>query len=152
MYVNDSSPKRRKRRKMRIEATVTAAHEHFDWAFMKQLTIVFYRRPNLSECDQCVLQLAQMAEESPTPPPPQATNSPSSEQSNPAELPPPVSTPPTTVQDRVELLARARIFLNSPQILEQDVTAKRKFLSEKGLSELEIERLLREPVRASWFP
>ena len=79
--------------------------------------------------------------ETSTPPP---TNAPSSQQSKPV---PPVSTPPT--QDRTELLARARVFLNSPQILDQDAAIKRNFLSEKGLSEAEIERLLREPVRAS---
>ena len=81
--------------------------------------------------------------ETSTPPP---TNVPSSQQSKPA---PPVSTPLTIAQDRTELLARARVFLNSPQILDQDAAIKRKFLSEKGLSEAEIERLLREPVRAS---
>ena len=79
-------------------------------------------------------------------PPP--TNMSSSDQS-----PPPstiATTPPDIVQDRTELLTRARLFLNSPQILYQDATAKRNFLLDKGLNEPEIERLLRELVRASW--
>jgi Pex14 N-terminal domain len=79
-----------------------------------------------------------MAEESPTPPP--------SEQPKPADSPLHVS----TLQDRTELLARARTFLNSPQILNQNANAKREFLSEKGLTEPEIERLIREPVRATY--
>jgi hypothetical protein len=87
-----------------------------------------------------------MAEETPPPPP-------STEQTKPAESPSPstiTTIPPASAQplDRRELLARALIFLNSPQILDQDVAAKRKFLSEKGLNEQEVEGLLREPVRA----
>ncbi|KAF9076978.1 hypothetical protein BDP27DRAFT_1379862 [Rhodocollybia butyracea] len=45
---------------------------------------------------------------------------------------------------RSELISRARIFLNSPQIQNQDLFAKRRFLLEKGLNESEIELLLRE--------
>jgi hypothetical protein len=88
-----------------------------------------------------------MPEEAPTLLPP------STEQTKPVESPSSITItpiPPASAQDRTELLARARIFLNSLQILDQDVAAKRKFLSEKGLNEQEVEGLLREPVRASW--
>jgi hypothetical protein len=89
-----------------------------------------------------------MPEEAPTLLPP------STEQTKLAESPSSmtITIPPASesAQDRTELLARARIFLNSLQILDQDVAAKRKFLSEKGLNEQEVEGLLREPVRASW--
>ena len=84
----------------------------------------------------------------PPPPPPTITSSPS--QTSPAETTLPVLTPPTIAQDRTELLTHARVFLNSPRILNQDFAAKRKFLSEKGLSEPEIEGLLREPVYTIW--
>ncbi|KAI0335652.1 hypothetical protein GY45DRAFT_1267998 [Cubamyces sp. BRFM 1775] len=67
------------------------------------------------------------------------------------ELPPPQSEPapppPTntaTVDDRSELLQRARSFLNSPQVRHEDISAKRQFLVEKGLREAEIEGLLQE--------
>ncbi|KAF5393005.1 hypothetical protein D9757_001316 [Collybiopsis confluens] len=46
--------------------------------------------------------------------------------------------------DRSELISRARIFLSSPQIQNQDIFAKRAFLLEKGLNEYEIEQILRE--------
>jgi Pex14 N-terminal domain len=88
-----------------------------------------------------------MAEDSQVPPPSNTV----SEQPKPGDSLSPVPTPPA-VQDRTELFDRARTFLNSPQILDQDAIAKRKFLSEKGLTESEIEHLLREPVRGSWFP
>ncbi|KAG5648864.1 alpha-1,4-glucan branching enzyme [Asterophora parasitica] len=48
------------------------------------------------------------------------------------------------VPDRSELLARARGFLQSPQIVQQDIMAKRSFLEEKGLNDVEIDSLLRE--------
>jgi hypothetical protein len=51
---------------------------------------------------------------------------------------------PTT--DRSELLSRARTFLTSPHIQDQDLFAKRQFLVEKGLNESEVEGLLRELV------
>ncbi|KAG6821519.1 hypothetical protein H0H93_000028 [Arthromyces matolae] len=56
--------------------------------------------------------------------------------------------------DRTELLSRARGFLHSPQIMQQDALAKRQFLVEKGLNELEIDGLLREipPPRPSVPP
>jgi hypothetical protein len=50
---------------------------------------------------------------------------------------------------RSELLDRARHFLSSPQVIHQDHESKRRFLSEKGLSDEEVQLLLREMVRAS---
>ncbi|KZT29250.1 hypothetical protein NEOLEDRAFT_1145036 [Neolentinus lepideus HHB14362 ss-1] len=56
---------------------------------------------------------------------------------------------PTDATDRSELLNRARTFLRSPQVSDEDIWAKRKFLTEKGLTEPEIDGLLRElPPRA----
>ncbi|KAG6817849.1 hypothetical protein H0H87_001681 [Tephrocybe sp. NHM501043] len=46
--------------------------------------------------------------------------------------------------DRSDLLSRARGFLQSPQIINQDIVAKRQFLVKKGLNEAEIDFLLRE--------
>lgn len=67
------------------------------------------------------------------------------------QLTPPQNDPPPSVapapEDRTELLQRARAFLSSPQVRHEDLTAKRRFLGEKGLSEDEIESLLREVVR-----
>ena len=51
-----------------------------------------------------------------------------------------------TKESREELIAKARSFLTSPQIQHEDVSAKRKFLSEKGLNDSEINGLLRELV------
>ncbi|KAK7470397.1 hypothetical protein VKT23_001824 [Stygiomarasmius scandens] len=51
---------------------------------------------------------------------------------------------PTPSDDRTELISRARTFLTSPQVRNQDLFAKRSFLLEKGLTEPEIELLLRE--------
>jgi hypothetical protein len=47
-----------------------------------------------------------------------------------------------------ELLDRARHFLSSPQVVHQDYESKRRFLTEKGLSDEEAQLLLREMVRA----
>lgn len=55
---------------------------------------------------------------------------------------------PTEAPNREQLLDRARSFLVSPQVQNQDLPAKRAFLREKGLSEAEIENLLRTVVRA----
>ncbi|KJA29926.1 hypothetical protein HYPSUDRAFT_126070 [Hypholoma sublateritium FD-334 SS-4] len=49
---------------------------------------------------------------------------------------------PTEAPNREQLLDRARSFLVSPQVQNQDLPAKRAFLREKGLSEAEIEKLL----------
>jgi hypothetical protein len=49
--------------------------------------------------------------------------------------------------DRSELLVRARHFLSSPQVIDQDYESKRRFLAEKGLTDGEIQLLLREMVR-----
>ncbi|KAI0960456.1 hypothetical protein AcW1_004963 [Taiwanofungus camphoratus] len=46
--------------------------------------------------------------------------------------------------DRTELLRKARAFLGSPQVRREDDVAKRRFLTEKGLTDIEIDRLLQE--------
>ena len=58
------------------------------------------------------------------------------------------SSSPTTTPHRSELLDRARHFLSSPQVIYQGHESKRRFLSEKGLSDGEVQLLLREMVRA----
>jgi hypothetical protein len=57
------------------------------------------------------------------------------------------SVPRTPVSNRFELLDRARHFLSSPQVIHQDHESKRRFLTEKGLTDGEIRLLLREMVR-----
>lgn len=57
--------------------------------------------------------------------------------------------PPPT--DRAELLQRARAFLTSPQVGHEDVSAKRRFLAEKGLTDTEIDSLLYEVVRSRQY-
>ena len=58
---------------------------------------------------------------------------------------------------REGLLAKARAFLRQPDVHSQDVSARRGFLTEKGLDAEEIEQLLSETVRApsymyrAWF-
>jgi len=59
------------------------------------------------------------------------------------------SSSPMPTPHRSELLDRARHFLSSPQVIHQDHESKRRFLSEKGLSDGEVQLLLREMVRAS---
>ena len=54
------------------------------------------------------------------------------------------SSPPST--SREELMSRARSFLHSPQIQHEDANSKHRFLAEKGLTDLEIDVLLRELV------
>ena len=54
-------------------------------------------------------------------------------------------------EDRGLLLDRARAFLTSPQIRHEEPAAKRRFLAEKGLNEVEIEGLMRELVRSTAF-
>ncbi|PSR93767.1 hypothetical protein PHLCEN_2v4662 [Hermanssonia centrifuga] len=51
---------------------------------------------------------------------------------------------PSQPTDRTELIDRARIFLNSPQVRYEDPSAKRRFLAEKGLNDTEIDGLLQE--------
>ena len=55
---------------------------------------------------------------------------------------------PTEDLNREHLLDRARSFLASPQVQNQDLPSKRAFLREKGLSEAETENLLHTLVRA----
>ena len=52
----------------------------------------------------------------------------------------------TNPEDRSDLLAKARSFLASPQVRNEDVKAKRAFLVEKGLNDTEIVELLRTIV------
>jgi len=59
------------------------------------------------------------------------------------------SSSPMPTPHRSELLDRARHFLSSPQVIHQDHESKRRFLSEKGLSDEEVQLLLCEVVRAS---
>ncbi|KAI4526578.1 hypothetical protein K525DRAFT_233079 [Schizophyllum commune Loenen D] len=51
---------------------------------------------------------------------------------------------PSVAEDRTILLERARHFLASPQIQQQDDAGKRRFLSEKGLKAEEVDAVLRE--------
>ncbi|KAI0307026.1 hypothetical protein B0F90DRAFT_1813852 [Multifurca ochricompacta] len=50
----------------------------------------------------------------------------------------------TSTSNRIELLDKARHFLSSPQVVHQDYESKRRFLVEKGLSDGEVQQLLRE--------
>ena len=59
--------------------------------------------------------------------------------------------PAPMFEDRGLLLDRARAFLTSPQIRHEEPAAKRRFLAEKGLNEVEIEGLMRELVRSTVF-
>ncbi|KAI0268108.1 hypothetical protein BC834DRAFT_867934 [Gloeopeniophorella convolvens] len=63
----------------------------------------------------------------------------------PDQAPLPLQAP---VANRAELLDRARHFLSSPQVVHQDHDSKRRFLVEKGLSDGEIQILLREMLPA----
>lgn len=58
---------------------------------------------------------------------------------------------PPLLDERTVLLDRARAFLVSPQIRHEETSAKRRFLSEKGLVVEEIETLLRELVSDSAY-
>ena len=50
-------------------------------------------------------------------------------------------------ESRQDLLSRAQAFLTSPQVRDQDDMAKRKFLTEKGLTPVEVDYLLQGIVR-----
>jgi hypothetical protein len=63
----------------------------------------------------------------------------------------PIADSSNPAQDRSELYSRARSFLLSPQVIHQDVPAKRRFLVEKGLTDEEIGRLLLEAVSSLNF-
>jgi hypothetical protein len=69
----------------------------------------------------------------------------------PAQTPSPAPQPVALVEDRASLLTRARQFLLSPQVHDENENSKRRFLQEKGLSEDEIGLLLREQVRIAPF-
>ncbi|KAK0461924.1 uncharacterized protein EV420DRAFT_1527919, partial [Desarmillaria tabescens] len=66
--------------------------------------------------------------------------------SSPVQIPSTTDTTPAVnnVDDRAQLISRARSFLRSPSIQQQDIFSKRRFLLDKGLNEVEIESLLRE--------
>ncbi|KAI0677359.1 hypothetical protein C8Q78DRAFT_1002404 [Trametes maxima] len=78
--------------------------------------------------------------------PAEAASEPPSSQASPpptVEAPQPSSVSPAP-EDRSVLLQRARAFLSSPQVRHEDLVAKRRFLTEKGLTNDEVEGLLRE--------
>lgn len=52
-------------------------------------------------------------------------------------------------EGRSSLLERARAFLMSSRVVHEPVEAKRRFLAEKGLNEVEVESLMRELVRSN---
>ncbi|KIY73842.1 hypothetical protein CYLTODRAFT_385849 [Cylindrobasidium torrendii FP15055 ss-10] len=56
-------------------------------------------------------------------------------------------------QHRPQLIERARAFLMSPAVQQQDMTAKRQFLLDKGLSESEIANIFRDlPTQMPLIP
>lgn len=54
--------------------------------------------------------------------------------------------PVAAASNRSDLIQQARTFLQSPQIHSEDYAAKRRFLSKKGLNDVEIDSLLQETV------
>jgi hypothetical protein len=50
------------------------------------------------------------------------------------------------IDNHQKLIDKARTFLASPQVRNEDIPAKRTFLSEKGLTDAEIDQLIRELV------
>lgn len=80
-------------------------------------------------------------------PPPEPSSKPDT--SSPSESQSPGTLPTSPLENRAELLNRARSFLMSPQIPHEDIIAKRRFLVEKGLSDAEIAGLLQELVSLS---
>ncbi|KAL1723438.1 hypothetical protein EV715DRAFT_286306 [Schizophyllum commune] len=54
----------------------------------------------------------------------------------------------SVAEDRTTLLERARHFLASPQIQQQDDAGKRRFLSDKGLKAEEVDAVLRETLQS----
>lgn len=76
-------------------------------------------------------------------------DSPKASSTEPPETTP--SSPPSI--NREELMSRARSFLHSPQIQHEDANSKHRFLAEKGLTDSEIDVLLRElPQQAPVIP
>ncbi|TFK68216.1 hypothetical protein BDN72DRAFT_821582 [Pluteus cervinus] len=87
-----------------------------------------------------------MADDTGSPP---TTNAPTEVQPTPSAPAPIPSTSeassnPPNPTNRQDLITKARSFLLSPQTQYYDITTKRKFLADKGLSQEEITRLLRE--------
>lgn len=69
-----------------------------------------------------------------------------SQPSDQPDVPTPAPTMTEHPESRAALIERAKLFLVSPQILHEDLAAKRRFLVEKGLSDDEIGGLLQELV------
>lgn len=68
-----------------------------------------------------------------------------SEPTTPPDQPQPTPASPAAEsgsESRRDLLSRAQAFLTSPQIRDQDDAAKRKFLTDKGLTPTEVDYLL----------
>jgi hypothetical protein len=81
-----------------------------------------------------------------SPPPAGHSEPPSTSATQP--VPPPEHASSTMpMSNRSELLDRARHFLTSAQVIHQDHESKRRFLTDKGLTDGEIQLLLREMVR-----
>ena len=59
----------------------------------------------------------------------------------------PAATTVPTEEGHSQLLEKARAFLASPQVRHDDPEVSRKFLSEKGLNDEEINSLMKELVR-----
>jgi hypothetical protein len=64
-------------------------------------------------------------------------------------LPAPNSTLDPSSDYRAQLIARAQNFLALPQVRYLDGAAKRNFLQDKGLTDAEVDSLLRNAVRKS---
>jgi Pex14 N-terminal domain len=72
-------------------------------------------------------------------------SSPSTSKEPPSTLDIPVVPSPAlsgNTNDRQDLVNKARTFLASPQVRNEDIPAKRRFLAEKGLTDVEIDRLI----------
>jgi hypothetical protein len=63
------------------------------------------------------------------------------------DQPPPPPPESHNENDRLDLTNKARAFLTSPQVRNEDIPAKRRFLAEKGLTDAEINQLIQELVR-----
>lgn len=96
-----------------------------------------HNQPN-DNAQQNATQISQSS-----PPHPQSENTPSSS-STPETTP--TSTLTSTSTDHADLLSKARAFLHSPQLVHEDLLAKRAFLLDKGLHPSDVDTLLRELV------
>ena len=78
-----------------------------------------------------------------------------SNENTPQDPTPPTEDPPTSsnapeenpqTDNRQGLITKARAFLASPQVRNEDIPSKRRFLAEKGLTSTEIDQLIQELV------